>query len=147
MDRDVAVHHPDRDAARSYDLRVDVLRTRDAGGCHVLLAVGTVKPQPASCWIDQKVGNQVATLVWDCSSGEARADFAVPFTGTVKSGMVEITATTHFSWSDGCQWRSNQRIDGMLSSGSLTYHYSEEPIEGTGCAPAYCKATAPVLVQ
>jgi len=113
----------------------------------VVLSVGAVKPTPASCWIDQQVANQTATLEWACDSGEATASFEVLFVGTVRAGVVALEATTIFPWSDGCTWQSRQRIDGALASGSLTYSYSEEPVEGSGCAPAYCKATAQVLVK
>jgi hypothetical protein len=117
-------------------------------GCGVTLAVANVVPTPSSCWIDQKVSNESAPLVWNCETGAAKADFDVPFEGTVDpSGNVSITATTTFSWGDGCTWQSTQVIAGKLSSKKLTYTYSEHPISGTGCAPDYCKATTTVSVQ
>ena len=122
----------------------------DAGdaGCAVTLSVGTIVPTPSSCWIDQKVSNVTTTLSWDCKTGAAEADFDVPFEGTVDpNGNVSIQATTTFPWSDGCTWESAQVIAGQLSSKALTYSYSEHPIQGTSCAPDYCKSTATVSVQ
>ena len=116
-------------------------------GCTVVLSVATVTPSPASCWIDQKVSNETTKLEWDCDSGAAEADFDVPFMGTVMNGNVAISATTTFAWGDGCTWESKQSIAGALSTKTLTYSYSEDPVGGTNCAPAYCKATTPVTVE
>lgn len=136
------------DGGRSDGAPARLLRDlRTDGGCRVTLRVGSVKPAPASCWIDQKVANQTAPLEWDCTSGEAVARFAVPFVGRVTAGAVTLVATTEFHWSDGCTWQSRQQIEGVLATGALSYGYAEQPIVGTGCAPAYCKATASVLVE
>ncbi len=116
--------------------------------CSVTLSVGDVITT-AGCWIDEKVSHRTAVLQWACDAGAAEADFGVPFLGTVQepSTLVSLSATTTFSWSDGCTWQSEQRIDGQLSSGMLQYGYSEKPIQGTNCAPAYCTGSAVVSVQ
>ncbi len=117
-------------------------------GCSVILSVGTIVPTPSSCWIDQKVSNETKPLVWDCETGAAEADFDVPFKGTVdKNGVVSIAATTTFPWSDGCTWESTQAISGTLSTKTLEYSYSEHPISGVNCAPAYCTSKATVIVE
>lgn len=116
--------------------------------CSVTLSVGEVTVT-ADCWIDEKVSHRSAVLRWACDAGSAEADFGVPFYGTVQepSTLVSLSATTTFVWSDGCTWQSEQHIDGELSSGALQYGYSEKPIQGTHCAPAYCTGTAVVAVQ
>ena len=117
--------------------------------CDVTLSVGDVTAT-AGCWIDEKVSHRTAQLQWACEAGAAEADFGVPFYGTVQepSSALSLVATTTFHWwGDGCTWQSTQVIDGDLSSGALQYGYSEKPIQGTNCAPAYCTGSAVVSVQ
>ena len=115
-------------------------------GCKVTLAVPAVSVTPG-CWIDEKVGQRSAVLVFACAGGPAEADFGVPFKGTVTDGQVDIAATTTFPWGDGCTWESHQRIGGSLASGELSYAYDEAPIAGKGCQPAHCKGSAPVAAR
>ncbi len=110
--------------------------------------MGTITPTPGTCWIDEKVSNHTTPLTWDCVTGAAEADFEVPFTGHVdKGGGVVIEAMTTFDWSDGCTWQSTQSIAGDLTTKSLDYSYSEHPISGSNCDPAYCTSKAAVVVE
>jgi len=147
--RDARFDGPDAEppdgAHASDDASPDVAGDSKAD-CGVLLTAGTVSPNPSSCWIDQKVGNQAALLHYRCGGGTAAAQFAVTFEGTVLGGQVELTATTEFVWSDGCSWQSEQIISGQLASGGLQYTYREYPIRGSNCAVAYCTASTRVLV-
>jgi hypothetical protein len=117
--------------------------------CQALLHVGTVNATPASCWLDQKVAHKTALLHYPCAGGAAEAAFGVPFHGVADEiGAIDLTAKTTYKWSgDGCTWESTQRIAGVLSEGELTYTYEEQPIEGTACSPAYCKAVTSVTVE
>lgn len=115
--------------------------------CTALLTVGPVSATPSVCWIDERVSNRSAMLVYPCSGGSASAVFGVAFAGSVSGGLVDLAATTTFPWSDGCTWQSDQRIAGELQSGTLTYTYQEHPIAGSNCEPATCTATTPVVVQ
>ncbi len=116
--------------------------------CTVTLSVADVTTT-SGCWIDERVSYRTALLRWACDAGAAEADFGVPFVGTVQepSTYVSLSATTTFVWSDACTWQSEQRIEGALSSGALQYSYSEKPVQGTNCAPAYCTGSALVSVQ
>jgi hypothetical protein len=117
--------------------------------CEATLRVGVVVPSPATCWLDQKVAHKTALLKYPCAGGPATAGFGVPFEGLAdETGAVDLVAKTTYRWSgDGCNWESTQRIRGVLGEGELTYTYEEQPIDGSGCSPAYCKATTPVVVQ
>ena len=117
--------------------------------CEATLRVGVVVPTPPTCWLDQKVAHKTAVLRYPCDGGPASAPFAIPFEGLIDDGgSVDLVARTTYRWSgDGCNWESTQRIRGVLAEGELTYTYEEQPIEGTGCSPAYCKARTAVAVQ
>jgi hypothetical protein len=117
--------------------------------CQATLRVGVVVPSPATCWLDQKVAHKTAVLNYPCAGGPAEAGFGVRFEGlTDEAGGVDLLAKTTYRWSgDHCNWESTQRIRGVLGEGELTYTYEEQPIDGTGCSPAYCKASTPVVVQ
>ncbi len=127
---------------------VDAGRDTTPMDCTVTLSVADVTTTQG-CWIDEKVSHRTALLHWACDAGAAEANFGVAFVGTVQepSTYVSLSATTTFVWSDACTWQSEQRIEGTLSSGALQYTYSEKPVEGTNCAPAYCTGTAVVSVQ
>jgi hypothetical protein len=119
----------------------------DAGPCAATLVAAAVTATPG-CWVDEKVANQTTSLTYACAGGAAVAPFDVDFVGSVSTdGRVDLGATSDFEWDDGCRWRSEQRIVGALSAGTLDYSYTEKPIAGEGCASAHCTASAQVAVQ
>jgi len=121
--------------------------TPDAGACTATLSAASVLRTPG-CWVDEKVSNRSAVLSYPCGGGTATAGFAAPFSGIVTAeGQVDIGTTTTFSWDDGCTWKSEQRITGKLSSGTLSYTYREAPVKGARCSSSHCVANAKVRAR
>lgn len=116
-------------------------------GCQMTLEVGVVRTRPG-CEIDERVSGQTAVLSYGCGDGPASASFAdATFTGAVTNGSLDVAIETAFQFTDGCTWRTKQRIQGVLASGGLQYTYEEQPDPGQqGCA-AGCLADAPVRVD
>lgn len=116
-------------------------------GCQVTLAVGAVETR-AGCTIDERVSGQSAILNYDCAGGPASVDFGGSyFQGNVAGDEVDVSIETTFPFSDGCQWRSKQRISGILGTGVLAYTYEERPDPGqAGCSNG-CLAEAAVSVR
>lgn len=111
--------------------------------CQITLSVARVQTR-AGCTIDERVSGQSAVLTYPCDGGPATAAFgASVFTGSVTGGEVDVSIETHFPFSDGCQWRSKQRIAGRLG-GPLAYTYEEMPEPGQGRCAAGCTASASV---
>jgi len=112
--------------------------------CQLTLSVGRVQAR-AGCQIDERVSGQSAVLTYPCDGGAATAAFGTSvFTGSVTGGEVDVAIETTFPFSDGCQWRSKQRIAGRLGA-PLAYTYEEAPEPGQGrCAPG---CTASGLVE
>lgn len=117
-----------------------------ASGCQRTLEVGVVRTR-AGCEIDERVSGQTTVLTYGCGDGPASASFAdATFTGGVTNGALDVAIETAFQFTDGCTWRTKQRIQGVLASGQLQYSYEEQPDPGQqGCA-AGCLADAPVRV-
>jgi hypothetical protein len=115
--------------------------------CRLSLSVGPVQVRPG-CTIDQRVGGRTAELVYPCDGGAARVTFGdTTFVGHVANGEVDVSTETTFPFSDGCRWRTKQRIAGALGGGPLQYTYEERPDPGqSGCA-AGCDATAIVQAR
>ena len=123
-----------------------------AGGpgalCSATLWVGDLRRSSASCFVDEVVTRTPGTLRYPCAGGDAEALFGATsrFSGGVRGGQVDVKISTEFRFSDGCQWRSVQLIQGALASGQLAFTYRESPVEGqSGCASA-CTADAQVRI-
>lgn len=132
---------------------VVVTQVRGSGGattstlstneCQLTLSVGRIQAR-AGCQIDERVSGQTAVMTYPCDGGAATAAFGTSvFTGSVVGGEVDVAIETTFPFSDGCQWRSKQRIAGTLGA-PLVYTYDESPEPGQGrCAPG-CTASGSV---
>jgi len=112
--------------------------------CQTTLAVGVVQTR-AGCQIDERVSGQTAVLSHACGDGPASVGFAdAMFQGNVVGGVLDVSIETEFDFTDGCHWRTKQRIEGTLASGALQYGYEERPDPGqSGCARG-CLANAQV---
>jgi hypothetical protein len=120
-----------------------------ANACTRTLKVVSITKSMPSCFVDlvAQPGDN-GTLLYDCTpKGNARVIFADPrvFIGTFDGTGVDVCTGTVFPWSDGCTWRSSQRIMGDPKSGTLSFTYTEEPAQGTGCEPP-CTATGVISV-
>ena len=119
--------------------------------CVQRVTVLDVTASAPSCFVDVRVrAGDVGTLVWDCLSdaGRAQVNFQnTIFEGNAAAPSVAVCNGTSFPWSDGCFWRSAQRIEGAVAPGAvLTFSYVERPDEGAGCASP-CSATGHVRVN
>lgn len=116
------------------------------GTCQSTIAVGVVRTRPG-CEIDERVSGQTTVLSHACGDGPASASFAdAVFEGGVTNGELDVAIETTFRFTDGCTWRTKQRIQGMLGAGPLAYTYEEQPDPGQrGCAQG-CLAEAQVTV-
>ena len=114
--------------------------------CQNQIEVGVVHTR-AGCQIDERVSAQRTILTHSCGDGPASAAFAdAVFEGGVSGGQLDISIETVFQFTDGCTWRTKQRISGFMSGGALSYHYEEQPDPGQrGCARG-CLADAQVQV-
>ena len=112
--------------------------------CTATLAVDAVQTR-AGCTIDERVSGRQATLQYGCGDGPATAAFGESvFQGAVSQGVLDLSIETIFDFTDGCRWRSKQRIAGPIGGGALRYEYDEQPDPGqTGCA-AGCSADGAV---
>ena len=116
----------------------------------VSVGVGFITPSSPTCYVDLLVheGDQGA-VTYACNDPSDFATGVFPggtFPGSVSGTTVNLCSGTTFQWSDGCTWASAQRIYGDVTSGTLTFTYDEQPIQGTGCEPP-CTASGTVIVQ
>lgn len=102
------------------------------------------------CTIDERVTQAPGRLEMPCrGAGPPRATFGTSvFEGAVTaSGEIDVGIETGFDFTDGCHWRTKQRIRGRVGDSSWSYEYREEPDAGQrGCAAA-CIASAEVRVS
>lgn len=119
------------DAGSLCTLRLQVRQTRGAEGC----------------FIDERVTRDPGELRYPCGDGEATAVFGPSrFAGRVTHGVAALRLETRFRFSDGCEWETDQRIDGPISAATFTYRYEERPARGQrGCARP-CAAEATVFI-
>jgi hypothetical protein len=119
------------DAGARCTLRLDVRQTHGAEGC----------------FIDERVTRAPGELRYACGDGEAEAVFGpATFRGAVRGGVASLRLETTFHFSDGCDWRTEQTLDGPIAAAAFTYRYREFPVAGQrGCARP-CAAQASVRI-
>ncbi len=121
---------------------------RPGAPCTATLVVAATRGAEG-CWLDEQVTRQPGTLRYPCGGGPAEARFGgVAFRGRVETdGRVALVLGTRFHYADGCDWGTEQHIDGRLPDGRLSYDYREFPLPGqTDCARP-CHAVAEVAVR
>ncbi|MBL8602505.1 MAG: hypothetical protein JNK72_11335 [Myxococcales bacterium] len=101
----------------------------------------------AGCWIDERVTRTLGLATWPCDQdGPASVRFgASTFDGEVRGGQLRVTLETRFHYGDGCDWVTQQHIEGAVAATTWRYRYSEapRPRPGQRCANA-CAAEAVV---
>lgn len=119
----------------------------DAGTCSRGVRVTSVVKSSATCFVDLafEVG-EIGELRYGCGGGSASMVFSRgTFVGGYDGTNLDVCAGTTFPWSDGCTWDSAQRAFGNMSTGALTFTYTEAPRPGAGCLNP-CTATGTVEV-
>lgn len=114
--------------------------------CERDLAVGKLTISNAACFVNQHVENKSTKLTFLCAGGKARADFdGHVFVGTVTNGNVIALEDVEPFVFNNCDWISTEEISGDLSTGKLTYTYSEKP--KTSCPDSPCTASGLLDVE
>lgn len=120
----------------------------DAGGppfpdaCAMSAKMTSFTLSSSTCFVDVAVKlGEPGVINFFCQGGYASADFGHgAFQGNFTGKTFDVCIGTTFNYSDGCTWKSAQRITGDPSSGHLTFTYEEAPVSGAGCASP-CNAT------
>ena len=120
---------------------------RFVGGCRQVARVRMreLRMSSSSCYVDTLVHAGDEGQVLECPDGGVIAFGNVQFAGAASGRRYDLCSGSTFRWSDGCTWRSVQRIRGDLATG-LVFHYAEGMMDGTGCASSSCTATAEIQV-
>jgi len=161
---DASVHDAGRDATRDApqdsppDPLVDasgpaMCVVADAGGppfpdaCGMSAKMTSFTPSSSTCFVDVAVKlGEAGALTFFCQGGHASANFGHgEFLGNYTGKTFDVCIGTTFSYSDGCTWKSAQRITGDPASGHLAFSYEEAPVGGTSCASP-CSATGVITL-
>jgi hypothetical protein len=116
-------------------------------GCRTIahVRIGPITPSRSSCYVD--------TIVRTGGEGELLAcpDNAVirmengNFIGAINDDRIDTCTSTTFHFTDGCDWRSIQRISGSTKLG-MYFTYREGPVSGDQCASSSCTARGRVEI-
>ncbi|HEY1959443.1 MAG TPA: hypothetical protein VGH28_27720 [Polyangiaceae bacterium] len=89
------------------------------------------------CYYDTKVTEGEIGRLMQCPSGQMIVFERASFVGPRAGGFVDActTSTYDLPQGDSCTWRTEQRIQGSLSTG-LTFSYVESPVAGRECTLA-----------
>jgi len=101
----------------------------------------------SSCFVDVAVKlGEPGVIGFFCKGGFASADFGHgEFLGNYTGKTFDVCIGTTFNFSDGCTWKSAQRITGDPASGYLAFTYEEAPVAGTNCLSS-CSATGVITL-
>lgn len=98
----------------------------DTGDCQPSLMVTSSIPSNPSC-IDFTVTiGSSGVIEYPCAGGMVTATLGgIAFSGSVANNFVSLDGTGSAVGPDGCTWGTHHHIGGVVSSGTLTYSYSE----------------------
>lgn len=121
----------------------------DAGAAPCLVRLTAQRPiNTASCIVNDRLARWQGVLRYACGGGDAEALFGDGrFAGTVEQGVVNVALIGQFHFTDGCSWRSEQRLEGELGSGVLRYRYDEAPLPGQKDCEDACSLEREVRVE
>ncbi len=109
----------------------------EAGSCSPTLNVTGSQPSEPSCVDFPVQRGSAGTINYPCGGGPVTATLgSVSFSGSVDGGFVSLEGTEIIGSDrspDGCVWQTGHRIFGDVSSGMLSYEYTEIFIEGVNC--------------
>jgi hypothetical protein len=109
----------------------------EIGNCRPTLVVTSTTPSSPSCVNFPVETSSRGAIEYPCGGGLVGATLgSVTFTGSVTNGEVSLMGSRIISAEespDDCIWRTDHVIRGNISSGSLSYSYSEVFVSGFGC--------------
>lgn len=109
----------------------------EAGDCQPTLIVTGSTPSSPSCVDFPVQASSTGVIQYPCGGGFVTAQLGeIGFSGSVENDHVVLTGTLYIfpdRSPDGCTWRTDHTIEGDLSSGQLTYSYSENFVSGINC--------------
>jgi hypothetical protein len=122
----------------------------DTGDCKPSLEVTGSTPSSPSCVDFPVKAGSTGTIEYPCAGGPVTAELGtVSFSGTVNNGVVSLEGTEIIppgQSPDGCTWQNTHKIDGVLSSGTVAYSYSEKVLSGSNCWSP-CTETGSVAIN
>ena len=122
----------------------------ESGDCGpTLLVTGSMASSPGCVDFPVQAGSQ-GIIKYPCTGGDVTAQLGtISFTGFVQGGEVSLSGIeiiTPDRSPDGCTWQTNHQISGNVSTGELTYSYSEFFLSGVDCWSP-CTETGTVQIQ
>ncbi|MFT3765958.1 MAG: MopE-related protein [Minicystis sp.] len=120
----------------------------DVGDCQPALVVTGSMPSNPNCVDFPVEKGSTGIIQYPCGGGPVMAQLGtVPFSGAVNNSMVLLTGTSTFTGPDGCLWQADHKIQGNISSGQLTYSYSEHVVNPKPGCWQPCTETGTVQIQ
>lgn len=108
----------------------------EIGNCTPTLLVAGSTPSSPSC-IDFPVqAGSTGTIDLPCGGGIVSASLGdIVFSGSVKDGALSLDGSATLIGPDTCTWHTTHHIEGVFSSGTLSYSYQESvtPKPGQSC--------------
>jgi hypothetical protein len=71
----------------------------------------------------------------------------IPFAGSVQNGWVSLDGSAVVTGPDTCQWLTSHHIEGVISSGTLSYSYAEAVVTPHPWCWQPCTETGTVAVH
>ena len=109
----------------------------ETGSCQPTLVVTGSTPSDPGCVDFPVERSSRGGIAYPCGGGSVRANLgSVAFMGSVANGDVFLTGTRIIGVNespDDCVWQTDHLIQGNVSSGALTYSYSEHVVSGVNC--------------
>jgi hypothetical protein len=98
--------------------------------------------------VQATVGGRIAKLSYDCAGDEHAAAVigSQSFKGSVHGNVIDLSAFGEGFVQWDCEWNQLERLQGDVTTGSLTYTYSEAVDPDSGCFDPACAAKGTVTV-
>jgi hypothetical protein len=95
------------------------------------------------------VGGRIAKLSYDCAGDENAVAVigSLSFTGSVHGNVIDLSAPGEGFVQFDCEWNQRERLQGDVTTGSLSYTYSETVAPDSGCFDPACAAKGTVTVS
>ena len=122
----------------------------EVGDCQpTLLVTGSVASDPG-CIDFPVMAGSTGVIEYPCGGGPVTATLGgIQFTGDVTNGFVSLDGVVIIKppeTPDGCVWQTSHHIEGEVSTGEMSYSYSEMVLSGDNCWSP-CTETGTVSVQ